>query len=66
MKTDDGYVMILRIDVIKPGVEPYLFLGLARSKDGLKWTVDPQPFMTPEGAEERMIYDPRVTRIGDE
>ncbi len=66
VKTDKDYVMILRIDVIKPPEEPYLFLGLARSADGIRWTVDPKPFMTPEGAEERMIYDPRITRIGDE
>jgi beta-1,4-mannooligosaccharide/beta-1,4-mannosyl-N-acetylglucosamine phosphorylase len=64
VKTDDGYVMVLRIDQRRP--EPYLFLGLARSKDGLKWTVDPNPLMLPEGPEENAVYDPRVTRVGDD
>lgn len=61
VRTDDGYVMVLRIDQ-----EGRQFLGLARSDDGLKWTVDPEPFMTAEGAEEDRIYDPRVTRMGDD
>ena len=64
VRTDDGYVMVLRIDQRRP--EPYLFLGLARSTDGLKWTVDPEPLMEPEGVEENAVYDPRVTRIDDE
>ncbi len=59
--TDDGFVMILRIDQ-----EGRQFLGLARSDDGLNWTVQPEPFMMPEAAEENRIYDPRITRIGDE
>jgi len=59
--TDDGWAMVLRIDQ-----EGRQFLGLARSEDGLKWTVAPEPFMTPEGAEEDRIYDPHVTRIDGE
>ncbi len=66
VKTDDGYVMVLRIDVIKPPEKNYLFLGLARSPDGIHWTVSKKPLLLPEGAEERAIYDPRVTRIGDD
>ena len=58
-RTEDGYVMVLRIDT--PG---YYFLGLARSADGLQWTVEKEPFMTPVGAEENSVYDPRVTKLG--
>jgi len=61
VRTDDGYVMVLRID--QPGRS---FLGLARSDDGLKWTVEPKPFMTPEGVEENAVNDPRITRVGDD
>ena len=63
-RTDDGYVMVLRIDQHRP--EPYLFLGLARSVDGLNWTVEAEPLMEPEGVEENAVYDPRVTRIDDD
>ena len=63
-RTDDGYVMVLRIDQHRP--EPYLVLGLARSVDGLNWTVEAEPLMEPEGVEENAVYDPRVTRIDDD
>lgn len=46
-------------------------LGLARSKDGVNFTVDPEPFLTPaqEGVfaeyEEFGIEDPRISQIDD-
>ena len=44
-------------------------LGLARSKDGFEFTVDPEPFMVPDGKgifgeyEEYGVEDPRITFI---
>ena len=61
VRTDDGYVMVLRVDQKRQQ-----FLGLARSNDGLKWAVEAEPFMMPEGPEENRIYDPRVTRMGSD
>ena len=47
-------------------------LGLARSKDGFEFTVDPEPFMVPDGKgifgeyEEYGVEDPRITFIDGE
>ncbi|MFA5688827.1 MAG: glycoside hydrolase family 130 protein [Kiritimatiellales bacterium] len=42
---------------------------LARSKDGMKFTVDPEPVNWPgfePGYTENCVYDPRITKIGEE
>ncbi|MFA5687532.1 MAG: glycoside hydrolase family 130 protein [Kiritimatiellales bacterium] len=42
---------------------------LARSKDGVKFTVDPEPVDWPgfePGYTEKCVYDPRITKIGDD
>lgn len=41
-------------------------LRLARSRDGVRFTVDPEPFLRPEGPMERFgAEDARITRLGD-
>ena len=65
VRTDDGYVMVLRIDEVRPDCV-YQYLGLARSDDGLKWTIQPEPLMVPDRIEENAVNDPRVTRVGDD
>jgi predicted GH43/DUF377 family glycosyl hydrolase len=60
-----GVYLLLRIE----GLEGYSFFALARSKDGLRFTVDEKPVMLPacEGPfaeyETKGIEDPRVTLI---
>lgn len=63
--TDDGVNLLLRIE----GQHGYSFFALARSTDGLDFTIDPEPVMLParEGAfaayETKGIEDPRVTIV---
>lgn len=62
------YVMIFRNDWgdFRRGVGPCgTNLGLARSSDGLKWTVDPQPCWEMKTDEIQRVYDPRLTVIDD-
>jgi len=63
--TDDGVYLLLRIE----GQHGYSFFALARSKDGLNFTIDEKPVMLPakEGSfafyEKKGIEDPRVTVV---
>ncbi len=63
--TDDGVYLLLRIE----GQHGYSFFALARSKDGLNFTIDEEPVMLPakEGPfaayESKGIEDPRVTVV---
>lgn len=41
-------------------------IGLAFSKDGIKWEVEPEPILEMKTDEISRIYDPRLTCIGDE
>lgn len=85
-KIGDEYLMVFRNDFDRertPGnSNPRgTLLGLARSHDGVKWTVDPEPVITQEGVREqwkhvfqerfmpheiKRVYDPRITVVGDE
>jgi predicted GH43/DUF377 family glycosyl hydrolase len=63
--TDDGVYLLLRIE----GQHGYSFFALARSKDGLNFTIDKKPVMLPtrDGPfaeyETKGIEDPRVTIV---
>jgi len=63
--TDDGIYILLRVE----GLHGYSFFSLARSKDGLKFTVDEKPVMLPKKTgpfakyETKGIEDPRVTIV---
>lgn len=63
--TDDGIYLLLRVE----GQHGYSFFALARSKDGLNFTLDEKPVMMPakEGPfakyETKGIEDPRITII---
>jgi len=71
------YVMVFRNDYLWDSSKPYgpgnkfagTNLGLAFSGDGVKWEVEPEPFLPLERArtdEVQRIYDPRLTILGDE
>jgi len=55
----DDYVLILRID--QP--EGKQCLGLARSKNGSDFQIEPEPVLTPSPEEYGHINDPRITFI---
>lgn len=65
VRLDGEYVLLLRVE----GQQGFSFFCLARSRDGLHFSVDEQPWMLPadEGPfkvwEENGIEDPRVTVI---
>ena len=65
--TDDGVYLLLRVE----GQQGYSFFALARSADGLHFTIDKKPVMLPakEGPfaiyEKKGIEDPRVTVVED-
>lgn len=74
-KFKGSYVMVFRNDV---GFSPagwnhadcYTNLGIARSRDGVKWEVDPKPWQVPveiikSNPDFCRFYDPRLTVIGD-
>ena len=67
IKVNGQYLLLLRIE----GQQGYSFFALARSDDGYKFTVDPEPCMLPATEEpwavweENGIEDPRLTKIGD-
>lgn len=68
VKTRTAYILVFRSH-LRNGRS---ILGLARSEDGFRFSVDPQPFMIPaeQGLfaeyEEYGIEDPRICRIGEE
>jgi predicted GH43/DUF377 family glycosyl hydrolase len=61
--TPDGIYLLMRIE----GQHGQSFFALARSKDGLNFTIDPQPVMLPAKGgpyapyEKHGIEDPRIT-----
>ena len=55
----DDYVLILRVD--QPDGKQCL--GLARSKDGIKFKIDREPVMVPDENEFGHLNDPRITFI---
>ena len=65
IKIKDKYYLLLRVE----GRQGYSFFALARSEDGLNFTVDPDPVMLPASAEPwrkwetHGIEDPRITLI---
>ena len=65
------YVMVFRNDYGYDGVRYFggTNLGIAFSEDGLKWTVEQEPFIRLEQVKSEeigRIYDPRLTVIDDE
>lgn len=65
VKVGDEYLLLLRVE----GQQGYSFFALARSRDGLEFTVDDEPCMLPAREapwdiwEEHGIEDPRLTVI---
>ncbi len=65
VRLDGEYVLLLRVE----GQQGYSFFCLARSRDGLHFSVDEQPWMLPADKgpfsiwEENGIEDPRITVI---
>jgi beta-1,4-mannooligosaccharide/beta-1,4-mannosyl-N-acetylglucosamine phosphorylase len=57
----DDYILLLRVD--QPGGTQCL--GIARSKDGINFKVDPDPVMRPNEEEKGQLNDPRITFIDD-
>lgn len=68
IKTSNEYILVFRAHQ-RNGRS---ILGVARSQDGFRFTVDPEPFMLPstEGAfaryEEFGLEDPRITQVGED
>ncbi len=66
-KYKDEYIMLIRVEETSGKSH----LTLARSKDGINFTVEPEPWITPSQDEEYEPYerfgieDPRITKIGD-
>ncbi|SDR97174.1 glycoside hydrolase family 130 protein [Microlunatus soli] len=82
-KINGDYLMVFRNDFDYRGGAAFggCCLGLARSSDGVDWTVDPEPIVTIEqarqwfadshhprfGADEiSRVYDPRITVLDDQ
>lgn len=68
-KIDDTYYMLFRNDYAEPRGSHNLVgtnLGLARSKDGIHWVVDPTPCFQLSSDEIIRIYDPRIQVIEGE
>ena len=64
----DGYAMIFRNDHGYLGGASFegTDLGLALSRDGLKWEVEPRPVFSLKDEEIRRVYDPRLTVLEDQ
>jgi predicted GH43/DUF377 family glycosyl hydrolase len=68
VKYRDEYIMLFRSH-LRTGRS---IIGLARSRDGLRFVADPQPFLKPDKSslfaayEEFGVEDPRVTQLEDE
>src|SRR5579871_5570347 len=68
VKHDGEYIMLFRSH-LRTGRS---IIGLARSRDGFRFTADVEPFLVPEREgpfadyEEFGVEDPRVTRLEDE
>lgn len=64
----DGYAMIFRNDHGYLGGASFegTDLGLALSRDGLKWEAEPRPVFSLKDEEIRRVYDPRLTVLEDQ
>ncbi len=65
VKHNGEYIMMMDAATLSTPI----VLWVARSRDGLRFTPDPMPAKWPKWSEtvtENCIYDPRITRIGDE
>jgi beta-1,4-mannooligosaccharide/beta-1,4-mannosyl-N-acetylglucosamine phosphorylase len=60
-KFGDQYLLLARTQDAD-GVES---LGLALSDDGVHFTIQPEPVLTPEGRDNGRLNDPRITKIDD-
>src|SRR5687768_15788989 len=61
-KRGDEYFMVFRSDKgwsEKDKKAPIFELGLARSSDGINWSVHPHPILQGQG-EVKGVYDPRI------
>lgn len=65
---EDGYACVFRNDYCEPGTRNLIGtnIGLAKSKDGLRFTVEPVPVFSLQDEELIRAYDPRLTVIDDE
>ena len=69
IKQKDRYVMVFRNDVgdfENQKLDGVTNLGLAYSKDGFKWEVEPEPCFYLRTKEIMRAYDPRITYIDGE
>ena len=69
IKLDGTYYMLFRNDYCSPRGSQKLAgtnLGLARSADGIRWTVDPETRFNIAGGEIKRIYDPRLQVVDGE
>lgn len=57
----DEIMLILRTD--RKDATPSQCLGLARSKDGYNFTIEPEPILTPSPDEFGNLNDPRITFV---
>ena len=62
-KAGSEYILILRIDNVSVPSFYKQCLGMARSKDGIHFTVEPEPVLVPSEDEYGNINDPRITFI---
>ena len=65
VKYKGAYAAVFRVDE----VDLRFRLHVGRSTDGIHWTINPKELTMrkadPELADEDLMYDPRITRIGD-
>jgi beta-1,4-mannooligosaccharide/beta-1,4-mannosyl-N-acetylglucosamine phosphorylase len=64
IKHNGGYIIMLDAATL---AQPIVF-WLARSKDGVHFTADPEPvkWPCPPNGLETCVYDPRITKMGDD
>jgi beta-1,4-mannooligosaccharide/beta-1,4-mannosyl-N-acetylglucosamine phosphorylase len=65
IKHQDEYILLMDAATLSTPI----VLWIARSNDGKKFTPDPTPISWPRWSDDQVencIYDPRITRIGDE
>ena len=63
IRTGEEYVLVCDAALGSTRIVPWV----ARSRDGITFTPDPEPARWPEDTpEESLAYDPRITRFGDD